>query len=338
MALRLIEIFLSEDREPTSPWTQEHPLVGEWTIRLEDEGHLIRALVDTEHSESFVDAVENEFGGSDGFRIVMLPVEATLPRENEENKSASEEERDKEEGTPRISREELYTDVSESLKTSSVYYTLVLLSTIVAAGGMMRNDVAVVVGAMVIAPLIGPNIALALGTTLGDTSLLLKSLRVNLTGLALALVLSAIIGATIEFSPGVSQIATRASVDLGSVALALAAGVAGALSMTRGISTALIGVMVAVALLPPLVALGMLLGAGYMLPAYGAGLLLLINVTSINLAAVVTFVAQGVRPATWYEAEEAKKKTRLAMLLWAAILAVLVAAVVLSPSEFMPKD
>lgn len=338
MALRLIEIYLPEDRQPSSPWTEEYPLLGEWVISLEDEGHLIRALVDTEHSEAFIDAVEDEFGGTDSFRIVLLAVEATIPRNDEHNKSEEEQEKGAQEGTPRISREELYSDVAETLKTSSIYYVLVLLSTIVAAGGMIRNDVAVVVGAMVIAPLIGPNIALALGTTLGDKGLMWKAFRVNITGLLVGLTLSVIIGATIEFSPGTSQIAARARVDLGSVALALAAGVAGALSMTRGMSTALIGVMVAVALLPPLVALGMLLGAGWWLPAYGAGLLLFINVTSINLAAVMTFVVQGIRPAAMFEAEEAKKKTRFAILVWIIVLAGLVAAVLLAPANLIPED
>lgn len=338
MALRLVEVYLPADIRPSSPWTDDHPLIGEWAIELADEGHVLRALIDTEHSESFIDAVESEFQGSKDFRIVMLPVEATLPREQEDDKSEQENEKASEEGTPRISREELYSDVSESLKATSVYYVLVVLSTIVAAGGMIRDDVAVVVGAMVIAPLIGPNIALALGTTLADSGLAWKSLRINVLGLLTALVLSVLIGIVIEFSPASSQIASRARVDIGAVALALAAGVAGALSMTRGMSTALIGVMVAVALLPPLVALGMLLGARLWLPAYGAGLLLLINVVCINLAAVLTFVAQGIRPATWYEAEVAKKRTRYAIAIWIVVLGILVAAVLLAPSNLMPED
>lgn len=81
----------------------------------------------------------------------------------------------------------------------------------------------------------------------------------------------------------------------------------------------------------------MLVGAGYFLPAYGAGLLLLVNVTAINLSAVVTFVVQGVGPSAWYEAEEAKKKTRMAILLRAVLLALLVVAVVLSPKELIPQ-
>jgi len=119
-------------------------------------------------------------------------------------------------------------------------------------------------------------------------------------------------------------------VGLSDVALALAAGVAGTLSVTRGVSTALIGVMVAVALLPPLVALGMLLGAGYGSAALGAALLTLTNVVAINLAGVVTFLAQGVRPMSWYEAERAKTATRWAIAIWVVALGILVAAMLLA--------
>lgn len=257
-----------------------------------------------------------------------------MPRKNDD----VEDEVERKEQTERINREELYEDVVESIRGKRVYLLLVILSTIVAAGGMLRNDVAVIVGAMVIAPLIGPNIALALGATLGDTSLLVKALTINVLGLAVALVLSSIIGAVIDFSPAAEQIAARTEVDLGSIALALSAGVAGALSVTRGMSTALIGVMVAVALLPPIVALGMLLGSQNWLPAYGAGLLLLVNISAINLAAVGTFVAQGLHPTSWFQAEEAKKSTLIALAVWILMLAGLVVAILLSPADLVPKS
>ncbi|MEX0599525.1 MAG: TIGR00341 family protein [Rhodothermales bacterium] len=336
MALRLVEIYLPEGREPSEEWVDDHALLDKRVIRLEDKGRLIRALINSEDTEDFIDAVDDRWGGSEAFRIVLLPVEATLPREDDnakEDPGADESEADNNRA-PRISREEVYADVSESVKGSSIYYILVLLSTVVAAGGMLRDDVAVVVGAMVIAPLIGPNLALALATTLGDTGLLVRALRVNVIGLILALALSVSIGLVLDFSL-TDQVASRAYVDLGSIVLALAAGVAGALSVTRGMSTALIGVMVAVALLPPLVALGMLLGAGRWLLAYNASLLLLINVASVNLASVVTFFLHGIRPSKWYEEEEARKKTRIAVIGWLVLIAALVVAVLLAPEDLL---
>jgi uncharacterized membrane protein len=88
--------------------------------------------------------------------------------------------------------------------------------------------------------------------------------------------------------------------------------------------------MVAVALLPPLVVASLLTGAGYPTPALGALILLLTNVACINLAAVATFLIRKVRPRTWWEADRAKKATRLAVTAWIILLAVLAGLMILS--------
>jgi hypothetical protein len=75
---------------------------------------------------------------------------------------------------------------------------------------------------------------------------------------------------------------------------------------------------------PPLTATGLLLGAGQWQPALGALLLTVTNIICINLAGVGTFLWQGVQPRHWWEAERAKRMTRITGLLWALLLAVLV--------------
>lgn len=74
------------------------------------------------------------------------------------------------------------------------FVVLVLLSTTVAAIGLIENNAAVVIGAMVIAPLLGSNLAFGLGTALGDISLMWKSALTNTAGIALAVALSLVIG------------------------------------------------------------------------------------------------------------------------------------------------
>jgi uncharacterized hydrophobic protein (TIGR00341 family) len=138
-----------------------------------------------------------------------------------------------------------------------------------------------------------------------------------------ALVLSLLLGFVVHVDPEVPELMSRARVDFADVALAAAAGSPGCLAYTSGLPTAIVGVMVAVALLPPLVATGLLAGAGYPSLALGALMLLITNVTCVNLAGVVTFLAQKVRPRTWWESERAKKATRLAITSWLAMLAVL---------------
>jgi uncharacterized hydrophobic protein (TIGR00341 family) len=131
-------------------------------------------------------------------------------------------------------------------------------------------------------------------------------------------------GSIFNVDPEAHEVASRTQVSLSDVALALASGIAGVLSFTTGVSTALIGVMVAVALLPPLVTCGMLFGAGYRQEALGAALLLLTNIICVNLTGVITFLAQGIQPGTWWEADKAKKATRLAIVLWTLLLSMLV--------------
>jgi uncharacterized hydrophobic protein (TIGR00341 family) len=183
---------------------------------------------------------------------------------------------------------------------------------------------------MVIAPLLGPNVALSLATALGDTQLVRRSIVTNLAGVATASLVAVAIGLVVDVNPLAAEISTRTSVDLGNLLLAIGAGAAGTLAYTRGLSGAVIGVMVAVALMPPLVVAGMLVGEGELSAARGALILTATNVIGINLAGTLTFVAQGVRPRLWWEAERARRRVRSALAMWLTAVAALVVALLLA--------
>jgi uncharacterized hydrophobic protein (TIGR00341 family) len=182
---------------------------------------------------------------------------------------------------------------------------------------------------MVIAPLLKPNVALTLASTLGDIPMAIRSSKALIVGIAVAMVTSIAIGFFIHVDPETPEIASRTDISMGHIILALAAGCAGGLAYTTALPSALIGVMVAVALLPPLVVFGLLAGAAHISEAIGALMLFLANLICINLAGVVTFLAQGIRPRTWWEKEKAKKAVRTAILLWIAALAILVIVILL---------
>ncbi|MEX2472207.1 MAG: TIGR00341 family protein [Gemmatimonadota bacterium] len=304
-------------------------VIDVWSYEAGDGRGLLRILIESEGTEGLTDQLAERFSREEGYRLMLLPVEATYPRV-EKKESAEEEKRAEEEkvwtrkGPLRISREELHQDLSVSTRISAVYLTTVGLSTLVAAVGLMSSSVAVVIGAMVIAPLLGPNVALSLAATLGDLDLAWDALKANLAGISVALVLSVVVGVLLPVDPTVPEIAGRTDVDLGDMVLALAAGAAGTLAFTQGLSAAVIGVMVAVALLPPLVAAGLLLGAGEIALAYGAFLLVAVNVTCVNLAGVVTFLMQKVQPRTWWETERATKAAKVAVASWIGMLLLLV--------------
>jgi uncharacterized hydrophobic protein (TIGR00341 family) len=172
--------------------------------------------------------------------------------------------------------------------------------------------------------------ALSLACTLGDPGLAKRSLKAIGVGVAVAVALSLLLGAVLGVDPDAPAIAARTRADFGDIILALAAGAAGTLAFTSGVPAVVVGVMVAVALLPPLVTAGLLAGSGHGMLAVGAFMLVLTNVTCINLAAIATFLIQKVRPRTWWEAERAKRATRLAVVTWIIMLVVLLTVMFLT--------
>ena len=122
---------------------------------------------------------------------------------------------------------------------------------------------------------------------------------------------------------GSTEILARTDVGIDGVVLALASGAAAVLSLTTGLSSTLVGVMVAVALLPPTATLGMLTGAGHLQLAGGAGLLLAVNVVCVIVAAKLVFMAKGVKPRTWYARRKARQSTLVHGVFWAVLLVVL---------------
>jgi uncharacterized hydrophobic protein (TIGR00341 family) len=335
MSLRMIEIFLhGSGGELVEEVLENYPLIGLWRQETSDDLSVVKVLLQADETEAVLDQLDKHFAQSGGFRTVLIPVEATLPRPETPEKEAVDEtpqgrEKPKIKGS-RIGREELYADVEETARLSWVFVTMVVLSTIVATIGLLKDSVAVIIGAMVIAPLLGPNVALALATALGDSHLARRSVRTHLIGVLIALGISFSAGYVFTIDPAVPEILARTRVDLGDILLALAAGSAGALAFTTGVAASLIGVMVAVALLPPLVTTGLMLGSGHYHLALGAFLLLGTNLICINLSGVITFLAQRVRPNTWWETDKAKTATRIAIIAWTLLLLVLAVIIVMS--------
>ncbi len=335
MSLRLIEIILpeKEDLERLRELLEGHPFIEIWEDEISEDKTVFKILVRAEESEEILDLLEKRFSKSEHFRIMLIPVEASIPRPDKAKEEESEEEKENNKNNKkigRISREELYADIDGQANITSVYIVMVMLSSIVASVGILKDNVAIIIGAMVIAPLLGPNIALALGTTLGDTDLIVRALKTNLAGIGATLVMSIAIGMLLYVDTSIGELASRTEVGLGDIAIALAAGVAGTLSFTRGLPGTLIGVMVAVALLPPTVTVGMLLGSNNMALLPGAVQLVFVNIICINLAAVTTFFLKGVRPRTWWESKKAEKATRIAIILWSVLLIILAATILIS--------
>lgn len=338
MAQRMIKIVLPEEYgRKAQELLEEQENVSFWQEELADGSSVISVLADSRSSEKVMDLFEQRYGSVSGFKIVLLPVEASVPRldkEESERSTAAADHGEKKRFTPlRISREELYSDIAEGTELSNVYIFMMILSTVVAAIGLMKDNVAVIIGAMVIAPFLGPNVAFALSANLADHELGFDAMKAILWGVIVVLLLSAGMGYLFDADPEIPEIAARTTLDLSDIILALASGCAGVLAFTTGTSSAVIGVMVAVALLPPLTVCGLMLGAGYLSRSIAAFLLFLNNIICINLAGVGTFLLQGVSPRAWWEVDRAKKATRRALAIWSLMLVALAVVIYLWQTE-----
>ena len=227
MALRLIEMVLPEkDGGEVRELLKEHKVLEHRQVQLSDGEVLVRILLDAEQCEAVLDLLEKQYAGGEGKRVVILPVEATLPCAEPETAAESGQPPPEVKSPERIGREELYEDIKDAARFSWVYLAMAALSTVVAAIGLQHDNVAIIIGAMVIAPLLGPNVAFALGTTLGDLSLVRRALLTNLAGIVTAMALSVLIGVLMRIDPSSSEVASRTRVGLGDITVALASGCA----------------------------------------------------------------------------------------------------------------
>lgn len=337
MSLRLIEVFLPAQYEAqVKTLLTDKNLVETWYDPHFQDQVWVRLLVESTKAEAIVDQFANQFDDVEEFRLLLLEVEASLPapKETDEGPRLDSLKRDIEEDlnprAARLNREEIFDQVAASADLSWVQLAMVLLSSTIAAIGILRDNQAVVIGAMVIAPLLKPNMALAVATTLGKRQFALRALLSGLLGVGLALLLAIAVGYSVPVSLESSEIASRLRVSWADGVLALASGVAGAIALTSEERSSIVGVMVSVALLPPLVVLGLLVGAGYWSQALGAALLTTTNLICLNLAAVTTFWLQDVSPRQPQDASKAEQTTRTAYGIWILLLLGLVGVVMMA--------
>jgi len=328
MALRLVETFvpdrLSDDAAEALRGVGAHAV---WREGAGEGESVLRAVLGASRSGAALDALHERFNGLEGFRVLVLPLEGTIPRPPA---AGSHEERQVAHTAASVSREEIYAKISEGAELSGNFAAMALLSTVVAAVGLVTNNTAAVIGAMVVAPLLGPNVALALGLTLADRTLARAAIRTNLAGFALTFGASLLLGLVFPVDPSIPELAARTRVGQLDLVLALAAGCAGALAYTTGAPTYLIGVMVAVAILPPTVASGLLFGDGHFQLGVGALVLVLANVAAVNLVSMATLMAKGMRPRLWWQAERARRHARTGLAGWLVLLALLSIALLLA--------
>jgi len=313
---------------PTSHTDSVHRAIDgsapvDWSREEEPSGTSATAqiLLEDGAGQTLMDALQSLFTSEDDWRLVLMDVEATLPRltvEDEPDKPASKP-KDKDVAM----REVLFEQVSKDSRLNTDFVVLTVLSAVVAAIGLNGDSVAVVIAAMVIAPLLGPILGFSLGSALGSTDLMRKSAATALVGVGIGFVTVLVLAVIFPINLESEELIARTIISPEIVALALASGAAAALSMTGGLSSTLVGVMVAVALLPPSAASAMYLGEGQYTEAAAAAILVALNVVCALLSAQIVFAWKGVRPRRWLAQKAVERQQKINYAVWAALLAIL---------------
>ncbi|MCO8243434.1 MULTISPECIES: TIGR00341 family protein [unclassified Haladaptatus] len=230
----------------------------------------------------------------------------------------------------RISRDELVARAEDLAPESSTFFIFLIVSTLIATTGLLLNSAATIIGAMVIAPLMGPAISASVGAVLADNDMTKRGVRLQVTGLLAAIVTAAVLGLLLKetvFLPPtdirtIPQVLERTSPNFLSLFLALGSGVAGAVSVIRGAGSSLVGVAIAVALIPPAATAGLGLAWGDPGIVLTAGVLVLVNLLAINLSALILLWLAGYRPEKGKHEIQARRavRTRIATVVVGLVL------------------
>ncbi len=192
---------------------------------------------------------------------------------------------------------ELFSMLRQNSRTSSSYLVLMALSTMIATFGLFGDSAPVVIGAMILAPLMGPIISLAMGALRQDSMLVRNSMLTILWGIILGLIFSILITWITPLEVLNNQITARIRPNLLDLGIAVASGIAGAYAYSKEeISKTLAGVAISVALVPPLAVAGIGMGWADWSVFWGAMLLLGTNLAGIVMAAALTFLILGFSP------------------------------------------
>lgn len=197
--------------------------------------------------------------------------------------------------------EEDFKDAFVQLRDNAIaspdYIALMMLSTTVAALGLFVNSAAVIIGAMILAPLMAPLVSAAMGLLRGERALLTQSLKTIAIGISLSVFTAALIARLFPIETITPEISGRLQPAILDLGIAIACGIAGAYAYARSsVMRSLPGVAIAVALVPPLCVVGIGVGWWRFDMVLGAGLLFVTNLIGVIGAAVVTFLVLGYAP------------------------------------------
>ena len=222
--------------------------------------------------------------------------------------------------TPEVRRAAIRQSVTAVAALTGPYLAMNVAAALIAGFGLMENSPTVIIGAMLIAMLFGPIVSIAMALAEADLRLLGRALLAEFIGAVCVLAVGLLIGFSTRHLVIGSEILNRTAPNLLDLLVALVGGVAGGFTfLSASLSSVIVGVAIAIALVPPLTTCGILLARGLPETAVGAFLLFLANFSAIAFGAMIVFLLAGYRSV----ASEQARKVLVPRLISVALLLVL---------------
>ncbi len=288
-ALKSVQIIVPKDKSKLVVTVLNNLKLPYTKIEGEKEDIFILVLRD-ETVELLTQSVKKIGVGTVYGSIQLVPLEfaasSTIPEEKTR--------------LPRASREEILADIMGKAQLNASYVTYTITSSIIAALGLLTNNIVMIIASMLIAPLIGPILGVSLGTTLGINDLQKESLKTETIGIILAIIIGVLVTAFTPYTTVTDQIAVRAHPMYTDILFAMVAGLAAALSIASVETMSLIGVAIAASILPPAINVGIGLAfyvkgvPGSETIVFGSVTLLTINILAINFMSLAFFWFTGI--------------------------------------------
>ncbi|GEM_PF-895878 len=212
-------------------------------------------------------------------------------------------------------RAEISIAMRQGAQPSIDFFVLIFLAATIATFGLLQNSGAVIIGAMLVAPLMSPIASMAMGLVEGSGQLVRVAAEATVKGIILAVSVGVAVTLISPATQVTDQILARTQPTLLDLAVALASGAAAGYALSRKqVAAALPGVSIAVALVPPLCVVGYGIATSRYTIAGGGLLLFATNLVAIVLAAAIFFLLMGFRPPTTQQSEHFQQGLRLSLV------------------------
>lgn len=217
--------------------------------------------------------------------------------------------------TEMVNHQGIIREVASGVERSWIYYLMLLMAGLIALLGLLTNSVAVVIGAMLISPLMGPIISSGLALTIGDLPLARRAFRTIAVSVVLTILVTAFITLLSPLKEPTSEILARVRPNIYDLFVAMLSGIVGAVALCtkRNYLITATGVAVATAVIPPLSVAGYGLGTGQIMLGLGGFLLFFTNFVAIVLTSDLVFFIMGFR-TSHVESIQYSQKKRLLMI------------------------